>query len=69
MPSPSRTPARWQRWLVYASFLATAAVALWVPLYDRIEPSIGGVPFFYWFQVVWIAVAALATAVAFRLGV
>ncbi len=69
MPSPSRRPARWRRWLVYISFLATSAVALWVPLYNRTEPSLGGVPFFYWFQMVWIAVAVLATAVAYRLGV
>jgi Protein of unknown function (DUF3311) len=58
----------WQRWLVYAAFLLCSVVALWVPFYNRAEPSIGGVPFFYWFQIAWILAGAVATAVAFRLG-
>lgn len=50
-------------------FLVIAAVALWVPLYNRAEPSLFGIPFFYWFQTVWILAAAAATALAYRLGV
>lgn len=69
MPLPNRTPSRWQRRLVYLSFLVGSLVSLWVPLYDRVEPSVAGIPFFYWFQVVWIVVVACATAVAYRLGV
>ena len=49
-------------------YLVVAAVALWVPLYNRIEPSLFGIPFFYWFQTVWILAAAGATAVAYRMG-
>lgn len=69
MASRRGRPARWLRLLVYASFLIGGLVSLWVPLYNRVEPSIGGIPFFYWFQIVWIVVVALATAVAYRLGV
>jgi hypothetical protein len=32
---------------------------LWVPFFNRIEPSIAGVPFFYWYQMLWIAIGAL----------
>ncbi len=67
-PAPPR-PARWQRLLVYALFLAASLTALWVPLYNRVAPSIGGVPFFYWFQIAWIVVMAIATAVAYWLEV
>lgn len=50
-------------WVVI--FLALFAVTLWVPLYNRIEPRLFGVPFFYWFQFVWIIVSAIVTGVAY----
>lgn len=55
--------------LVYALFLAVVVVALWVPLYNRIEPSLAGIPFFYWFQIAWIVVCAVVVAVAYVLDV
>jgi len=54
--------------MVYLLFAIVAIVALWVPLYNRAEPALFGIPFFYWFQFVWIMVAALATAVAYKVG-
>jgi uncharacterized protein DUF3311 len=50
-------------WIVI--FLALFAVTLWVPLYNRVEPTLFGVPFFYWFQFAWIIVAAIVTGVAY----
>jgi hypothetical protein len=38
---------------------------LWVPLYNAIEPRAGGIPFFYWYQFVWIFVGAVITAVVY----
>ncbi len=68
MNSPKRpAPTRFARVLVYLAFLVIAVVALWVPLYNRAEPALWGIPFFYWFQMAWILVAAVATAVAYRL--
>jgi hypothetical protein len=32
---------------------------LWVGFYNRAEPSLAGIPFFYWFQLLWIPVGAL----------
>lgn len=32
---------------------------LWVPSYNRIEPTLWGVPFFYWYLLAWIPFAAL----------
>jgi hypothetical protein len=57
------------RLVVYLLFLIVIAVALWVPLYNRVEPSLFGIPFFYWFQTTWILAGAAATAIAYRLGV
>jgi hypothetical protein len=69
--SPSTPPvgSRASRVAVYVLFVVVAAVALDVPLYNRVEPSVAGVPFFYWFQTAWIVVAAGATFLAYRLGV
>jgi hypothetical protein len=43
------------------------AATLAVPLYDRVTPSLFGLPFFYWYQPVWILLAGGCTTVALRL--
>jgi hypothetical protein len=48
--------------------LAPCVVALWAPLYNTIEPTLVGIPFFYWFQLVLIPVSALAIYAADRIG-
>ncbi len=60
--------SRGGRIVVSLLFLLIGAVALWVPIYNRIEPSLFGIPFFYWFQTAWILAAAAATGLAYRLG-
>jgi hypothetical protein len=42
-------------------FVAT----LWVPFYGRIEPRLGSVPYFYWYQFLWIGVGAALTGVVY----
>jgi hypothetical protein len=34
------------------------ALALWVPSYNRIEPKLAEIPFFYWYQLTLILVGA-----------
>lgn len=41
--------------------------SLWVPFYNSAEPSWGGFPFFYWFQLVWVVVSAVITAAVYFL--
>ncbi|HEY3819191.1 MAG TPA: DUF3311 domain-containing protein [Polyangiaceae bacterium] len=38
---------------------------LWVPFYDSLDPRIGGVPYFYWYQFLWIGIGAVLTAVVY----
>ena len=45
----------WPRLLLLIQFFAV----LWVPFYNRLEPSLGGVPFFYWYQLAWILIGAV----------
>jgi hypothetical protein len=38
---------------------------LWVPFYDSLDPHLGGVPYFYWYQFLWIGIGAVITAVVY----
>jgi hypothetical protein len=38
---------------------------LWVPFYNSVEPSFGGIPFFYWYQAVGILLGAALTTVVY----
>jgi hypothetical protein len=42
-------------------------IALWAPFYNVVEPSLFGIPFFYWFQLLLIPVSALTIYAADRL--
>jgi predicted permease len=48
--------------------LVPVVLALAVPLYDRTEPRLAGVPFFYWFQLAVIPVGVTCTVLAYRAG-
>ena len=43
---------------VYLFLVIPFACLLWVPLYNRIEPALFGIPFFYWYQMLWTILGA-----------
>ncbi len=45
---------------VYLCLLVPYAALLWVPWYDRLRPALFGIPFFYWFQMLWSFLVPLA---------
>jgi len=45
---------KWLRWLLLVPFIAV----LWVPFYNSVEPSLGGIPFFYWYQLLWVLISS-----------
>jgi hypothetical protein len=51
----------------YLLLLAVCVVALWVPLYNVVDPPLFGVPFFYWFQLMLVPVSAFAIFIVDRL--
>lgn len=53
----------WSWW--YLIFIGVFLVSLWVPLYNRVDPTFIGLPFFYWFQLLLILVGAVLTAVVY----
>jgi hypothetical protein len=38
---------------------------LWVPSYAGAEPSLVGIPFFYWYQFLWVLISAVLTAIVY----
>jgi hypothetical protein len=54
--------SRWH-WLL----LIPVIVPLLTPLYNRIEPRLLGVPFFYWCQLAFVILASVTVALVHRL--
>lgn len=44
----------WARLLLILPFIAM----LWVSTYNSVEPMWAGIPFFYWYQLLWVIVGA-----------
>ena len=42
-------------------------MVLVIGIYNRVNPTLGGWPFFYWYQLVWIFIAAILTSVVYLL--
>jgi hypothetical protein len=40
---------------------------LWVDSYSRLTPEFIGIPFFYWYQLAWVPIAATLTYTAYTL--
>ena len=38
--------------------LVPYVAVLWPPFYNRVSPEIAGVPFFYWYQMLWVVLGA-----------
>lgn len=59
--------ARGRRWrrlvplLLIVPFIGT----LWVSSFASLTPELWGIPFFYWYQFLWIAIGALLTIVVY----
>ena len=49
----------------YALLLLQFVLALCVPFYNKVEPTLAGMPFFYWYQLLMVLVGAVLTAVVY----
>ncbi|MFJ5232693.1 DUF3311 domain-containing protein [Kitasatospora sp. NPDC088391] len=61
---PALSPARV---LAGLCLLVPIVAVLWVPSYGKTDPALGGMPFFYWYQLLWVPVSALFTGAAYLL--
>lgn len=55
---------RRHRW--YWLLVVIYAFTLWVPSYNRIAPTLAGIPFFYWYQLLWVLISAALTAIVYK---
>jgi uncharacterized protein DUF3311 len=49
----------------YLLLLVQFVAVLWPPFYNRDQPELAGMPFFYWYQLLWVVIAALLTAIVY----
>ena len=61
---PVVTPVR----VVIALCLVAPFVAmLWVSSYAKVDPTFIGIPFFYWYQMLWVLISTALTMIAYKL--
>jgi Protein of unknown function (DUF3311) len=53
----------WSWW--YLLFVFQFIAVLWPPFFNSIEPTFLGMPFFYWYQLLWVIISAAITAVVY----
>ncbi|MBX6765257.1 MAG: DUF3311 domain-containing protein [Rubrobacteraceae bacterium] len=69
-PSPRGRPRRERSgksdlWLLL--LLVPFVGLLYPPFYAHLEPRLGGVPFFIWYQFVWVIVGVAVTSIVYRM--
>jgi hypothetical protein len=72
--SDDRPPERDPRWRITPTKIAVTVILLVgivVPLlvstYDQVDPRLFGFPFFYWYQLLWVFIAAGLCALSYLL--
>ncbi|MFE9770987.1 DUF3311 domain-containing protein [Streptomyces sp. NPDC005931] len=67
-PENSRMPVVTPVRVVIGVCLVAPFVAmLWVGSYAKTDPVVIGIPFFYWYQMLWVLVSTALTMVAYKL--
>ena len=55
-----------RRWRPVVLLLVVPLIAVLIPeFYNFANPAIGGMPFFYWYQLAWVAGVAVCTAIVY----
>lgn len=66
-----KTDPRWKlsptKIVVAILLLIGIVVPLLVSTYDQIEPRLFGFPFFYWYQLMWVFIAAAICGISYGL--
>ncbi|CAA9340472.1 MAG: hypothetical protein AVDCRST_MAG16-1786 [uncultured Frankineae bacterium] len=61
---PPRSDKHPLNWLLLLPLLVT----LIPPLYNRLQPELFGIPFFYWYQLAVISVGVITTLIVYRVS-
>ena len=63
MKAPTPKRRGWSWW--YLLFVVQFVVVAWPPFYNSAEPLWVGIPFFYWYQLLWVVIGAVLTAIVY----
>jgi uncharacterized membrane protein len=61
--APHRSDSSPWNWLLLVGIVAP----LLVPIYNRVEPTLFGWPFFYWFQLALVGLGVITTVIVYRM--
>ncbi|MET9806996.1 DUF3311 domain-containing protein [Streptomyces halstedii] len=61
---PTVTP---MRVVIGLCLLAPFVAMLWVSSYANVDPTFIGIPFFYWYQMLWVLISTALTMTAYKL--
>jgi hypothetical protein len=53
----------WNWW--YLLFVVQFVAVIWPAFYNKVEPTLIGIPFFYWYQMAAVIVGAILTAIVY----
>ncbi|MFJ9348912.1 DUF3311 domain-containing protein [Streptomyces sp. NPDC101237] len=55
------------RVVITVCLLAPFVAMLWVGSYAKTDPTFIGIPFFYWYQMLWVLISTALTMTAYQL--
>jgi membrane protein implicated in regulation of membrane protease activity len=55
------------RVVIALCLLAPFVAMLWVGSYAKVDPTFIGIPFFYWYQMLWVLISTALTMIAYQL--
>jgi len=63
----TRPASKKRRWLLL--LLIIPFIFLLIPaFYNSLQPPFLGMPFFYWYQMLWIIITSIITAIVYFMG-
>ena len=58
-------PSQGKSRLWYLLLLVPYIAMIWVSSYNRLTPEWAGIPFFYWYQLLWIWIGSVLTGIVY----
>ncbi|GHB20577.1 hypothetical protein GCM10010306_011370 [Streptomyces umbrinus] len=53
--------------MIAVCLVAPFVAMLWVGSYAKVDPAFIGIPFFYWYQMLWVFISTALTMIAYKL--
>lgn len=63
MSHQEKKSSRFNAW--YLLFIIPVVGTLWPPFYASVTPEFAGIPFFYWYQFLWVIITSILTAIVY----